>query len=427
MDDARYPETTLSAEERAALKKAARTTPPMTLMDTEPPLVDFTRMRLQRLARIRAEVARAEVAAAVLIEPVYQRYAIGIRDFAIFQAHYPCSFVFVPATGPVTYSGTPSGRRVAERLEGVDDVIPGLPVHPFLVGEDTSRHVKAWAAKIAELAKRAGGTRIACDPVAPEQWEALKAEGLEVIAATPLMEVARSIKGPDEVMGMNHAIAVIEGAMVEMRAALRPGMTENEFWSILHRTNIANGGDWAECRLVSSGDRANPWETECSNRVIRAGDLVAFDTDLIGPNGFFVDISRTFHAGPGRPTDQQRDLYKHAVEEITHNMALIKPGMSFKEISDKAWKIPDRFVANRYDILAHGVGTADEWPGIAYPQDWDRVGYDGVIAEGMMLCIESCIGEEGGVDTVKLEEMTLVTDEGLIQLSRYPYEDNLLA
>ncbi len=428
MDDARAPETGMTEAERAAIKKAARTTPPMTLMDTEPPLVDFARMHLRRIARLRAEIARADVAGVVLIDLTYQRYATGIRDFALFQAHFPCSFVFVPATGPVVYSGTPSGRRMADRLAGIDETIPGLPVHPFLVGDDTSRHVGAWAAKLAELAQRESGTRprIACDPVAPEQWQALTAAGLEVVQAAPLVEHARSIKGPDEIMAMNHAIAVVEGAMAEMRTALRPGMTETEFWSILHKVNIANGGDWAECRLVSSGDRANPWETECSNRVIRAGDLVAFDTDLVGPNGFFVDISRTYHAGPGRPTDHQRDLYKHAVEEIAHNMALIKPGMSFKEISDKAWKIPDRFVANRYDILAHGVGVADEWPGIAYPQDWDRVGYDGHVAEGMVLCLESCIGEEGGADLVKLEQMALLTDEGLIQLSRYPYEDTLL-
>lgn len=428
MDDVRVLQNEPGAGERTALKKAARTTPVMTLTDTEPPAVDMARMRLRRRERVRAEVVKAELAGAVLIVPLHQRYATGVRDFAAFQGHIPCSFVFVPAEGPVSYAGLEPGRRAAGRLETIDDVLPGLPTHPMTIGLDNGNAVRKWAAGVAALARVGGGAkhRIACDPVTAQQHAALAAEGVEVCDVTPLMERARSIKGPDEILCINHALAVSEGAMAEMRAALRPGMSENEFWSILHRANAAAGGDGVECRLVSSGDRANPWETECSDRLIRAGDLVAFDTDMVGPNGFCIDISRTYHAGPGRPTDHQRDLYKHAVEEITHNMALIKPGMGFREISEKAWPIPDRFVGNRYDILAHGVGTSDEWPGIAYPQDWDRVGYDGVVEEGMVLCIESCIGEEGGSDLVKLEEMALLTDEGLIQLSRYPYEENLL-
>ncbi len=75
-----------------------------------------------------------------------------------------------------------------------------------------------------------------------------------------------------------------------MREALRPGMTENELWSILHQTNIAMGGEWIEGRLLVSGDRINPWFHECSDRMVRAGELVAFDTDMIGPFGFCADI-----------------------------------------------------------------------------------------------------------------------------------------
>ena len=34
-----------------------------------------------------------------------------------------------------------------------------------------------------------------------------------------------------------------------------------------------------------SGGRTNPWYQECSDKIIRPGDLVAFDTDLVGPFG----------------------------------------------------------------------------------------------------------------------------------------------
>ena len=94
--------------------------------------------------------------------------------------------------------------------------------------------------------------------------------------------------------------------MAKMREELRPGITENQLWSHLHQVNIALGGEWIETRLLNSGGRTNPWFQESSDRVIRAGELVSFDTDLIGPFGYCSDLSRTFYCGHGRPTGEQQ-------------------------------------------------------------------------------------------------------------------------
>jgi Xaa-Pro aminopeptidase len=170
----------------------------------------------------------------------------------------------------------------------------------------------------------------------------------------------------------------------------------------------------------------NPWYQECGEKLIRIGDLVAFDTDLIGPFGYCADISRTFHCGPGKPSETQKRLYRHAYEQIQYNIALPRPGMAFREYAEQSWKIPEEFLANRYMCLAHGVGMVDEYPDIVHPLDWEETGYDGVIEENMTLCVESYIGEEGGAEGVKLEEQVLVTAEGVQILSTFPFEEELL-
>ena len=71
--------------------------------------------------------------------------------------------------------------------------------------------------------------------------------------------------------------------------------------------------------MLASGDRINPWLREASERRVEAGDLVGFDTDMVGPFGYCADISRTFFCGPGRPTRRQKQLYRHALDEIEHN------------------------------------------------------------------------------------------------------------
>ncbi|TIW64079.1 MAG: aminopeptidase P family protein, partial [Mesorhizobium sp.] len=140
------------------------------------------------------------------------------------------------------------------------------------------------------------------------------------------MESARLIKSPDEILAMRRSIVACEAAMGEMEHALKPGISENELWAELHRGNIARGGEWIETRLLSSGPRTNPWFQECSSRVIEAGDLVAFDTDLIGPYGFCADLSRTWLCGDGKPSNEQRDLFRIAADQIAHNTELMRPG-----------------------------------------------------------------------------------------------------
>ena len=211
-----------------------------------------------------------------------------------------------------------------------------------------------------------------------------------------------------------------------MRRTLDPGINENELWAELHRTNIAEGGEWIETRLLTSGSRTNPWFQECSDRKIENGDLVSFDTDLVGPNGYCCDISRSWLCGDGKPSDRQRRLYAAAVEQIDYNSSLLKPGVSFRELAEKAWPIPQEFKPNRYGCIMHGIGMCDEYPHLAHHDDFDKGGYDGMLLEGMVVCIESYIGEVDGPDGIKLEEQYLITDRGGRKLSSYPLEDSWL-
>jgi len=54
-------------------------------------------------------------------------------------------------------------------------------------------------------------------------------------------------------------------------------------------------------------------------------------------------------------------------------------------------------------------------------------GYDGTLEPGMVVCVESYVGEVGGTEGVKIENQCLVTERGPVVLSRYPFEDELLA
>jgi Xaa-Pro aminopeptidase len=194
---------------------------------------------------------------------------------------------------------------------------------------------------------------------------------------------------------------------------------------------IENNGDYVETRLLSSGPRTNPWMQEAGPRMVEPSDLVALDTDVVGPFGYYADFSRTFFCGSGRPGDEQKKLYKLAFEQIQYNLELFKPGMTFREIAERAWVIPEPYVKNRYFVLAHGVGMTGEYPYLLHRHDFEN-GYDGVLEPGMTLCVESYVGEYGDADAnddsegVKLEQQILITDQGFELLSHFPFEPDLL-
>ena len=289
--------------------------------------------------------------------------------------------------------------------------------------EEERRRARAWAREIADLVTAHGGgnRRLAVDKCEPLGIDMLRAEGVEAIASQEPCEEARRIKHPEELKAMRRAVHACESGMAAMWRHLEPGITENQLWAKLHEANIARGGEWIETRLLASGPRTNPWFHECSDRQIEAGDMVAFDTDLIGPYGYCADISRSWVA-PGRaPTAQQQDTHALALEHVEHNLAVLRPGLTFHEFTDLGYRVGPDHVARRYGVAAHGVGLCDEYPTIHHPID-KATAHDGLLEPDMVLCVEALMCSERGGEGVKLEVQVALTETGWERLDRFPLE-----
>ena len=111
--------------------------------------------------------------------------------------------------------------------------------------------------------------------------------------------------------------------------------------------------------------------------------------------GFYTDLSRSFLVGEGKPSDAQRRLYDLARRQLAHNIAPASAGTSFVELSEKSFRLPERCLPNRYADIAHGCGLGVEYPLIWYAEDAEWGAYDGVLEAGMIVCVESYIGEVG--------------------------------
>ena len=388
-------------------------------------LINYDRMRMYRLKRVLEQLQKNDVGACILFDPINIRYATDSRNMSLFTMHELVRFVFISAEGKVILFDYPKSEHLSEHLCTIDEVRSVVSWDFFSANSFVDKNAKEWAKIVHDLMREhsPSNSRLAIDVSDPVGIQTLlKQFNVEIINAQKFIETARSIKCADELICMQASLETAEKGMYLMKEKLQAGMTEEELWSFMHKVNIENGGEWFETRLLVSGSRTNPWLQECSNKVIEPGELVAFDTDMVGPYGYCADISRTFVEG-NRFNDEQKRLYSLSLEHIQHNEKLIKAGTSFREFAEKSWKLPDNCYDNHYPCILHGIGLCDEWPLVAYPNsDFSNADYSSYFEENMTVCVESYIGEVGGREGIKLEDQYLVTKEGLKKLSSFPYE-----
>lgn len=390
--------------------------------DSPVPEIDFERLYDYRVERLKEQMRLADVDLLILINPSSLRYAADYASYQLFQAHIPATYLFLALDGPAVMHGlsdpAPDGR-IENR--------PARPLTFFDAGTEQGEASRLLADDARQFLAEIGGDkrRIAVEFVNPSQTQALMQQGLEVLDGIPIAEMARVIESEDEVACIRWALAVAEHGINKMKEVLRPGVSELQLWGLLNYTNLANHGGWHDGRMLASGPRTNPWLQEATQRKIQSGDLVAFDTDMVGPMGYFADISRTLHCGPDKPTKRQKQLYRLAYEEVQANLGLVRPGISFFEIQDQAFNVPEEYRQQAYPCIMHAVGLCDEYPRINYGFR-GRNFYDGVLEAGMIMCVESYMGAVGETDGVKLEQQVLVTEDGFELLAACPFEESLL-
>jgi len=390
---------------------------------------NLTAMRRYRLDRIVGQLHQRDYGAVLLFDPLNIRYATDSTNMQLWNTHNPFRACLVMASGYMIIWDYKNAPFLADHNPLVRESRSGASMFYFATGDRTGDAAERFGAEIASLMKEHLGdnTRLAVDKIMIHGLRALEANGLTVEDGEVVMEHARVIKGEDEIHAMRCGMYACEQSVLAMEKAAKPGMTEDAIWAVLHAANIERGGEWIETRLLASGPRTNPWFQECGPRIVQNNEILAFDPDLIGCYGICSDISRTWFLGDGEPTAEMKEDYQLALEHITTNMNLMKPGVSFRELTFGGHQLPEIYLKQKYSCRFHGVGLCDEWPLIAYPDQYTEGAFDAVLEPGMVLCVEALVSREGGSFSIKLEDQVLVTEDGFENLTRYPFDDKFLS
>ncbi|MCC0073331.1 MAG: aminopeptidase P family protein [Rhodobacter sp.] len=396
-------------------------------------LPDLARMRGYRLQRLVDAIVARDLGGLLLFDPLNIRYATDTTNMQLWNSHNPFRACLVCADGHMVVWEYKQAPFLVDFNPLVRELRHGASFFYAVSGDKGAQDARSFAGQIDEVMRAHAGTnrRLAVDKIQILGLKALERAGFEIHEGEEVTERARAVKGPDEILAMRAAHHACESAMSEMehfaRTAIpKGGVSEDDVWAELHKSNIRRGGEWIETRLLASGPRTNPWFQECGPRIIQPNEIVAFDTDLIGSYGICIDISRTWWIGDQRPTNAMISAMHHAVDHIAQNMALLKPGVTIEELVHSGHQLDAQYWAQKYSCKMHGVGLCDEWPYVPYPDGWVPGAFDAALEPGMVLCVEALVSPEGGDFSIKLEDQVLITETGYENLTRYPLDPALM-
>ena len=133
--------------------------------------------------------------------------------------------------------------------------------------------------------------------------------------AWPLLDAARSVKSPAELLELRRAAVATADAIVAVARAIRPGLTQHELEGVAIAAAAKRGSDGPSLwPWIRSGDlsRTNVlfdafYDYANLDRVMREGDIVRVDLGF-DSRGYKGDAGRTFPVSGRFTTAQQRGL-----------------------------------------------------------------------------------------------------------------------
>ena len=286
-------------------------------------------------------------------------------------------------------------------------------------GWETLTIAADWLKGIAERLE--GRVGFEDDQMSVRLLEKLKeklADGVEMVAAGGRVEQLRRVKDTEELAKIAEASKLADGVWGWSLERGLAGRGEREVARAAEARIRELGGDPSFPAIVAAGPNGALPHAEPGEREIGRGELVVFDMGA-QLDGYCSDGTRTF--ATGEPGEEARAVYEVVREAQQKALEAIRAGVKGEDVDGVARKVID--AAGHGDHFGHGLGhgvglEVHEAPRLSLRSD-------DVLAAGEVVTVEPGIYLPGDLG-VRIEDLVVVEDEGLRNLSALPKELQLV-
>jgi Xaa-Pro aminopeptidase len=360
---------------------------------------DVYARRLQAAAATTGEAGLA----GLVITPGYDlRYLIGSRA----ETFERLTALVVPADGAPTVV-VPRMELASLKESAAAEL--GLAVRDWVDGDDP----------YAMVADALGGApaRIAVTEAMPALHLLPLADvfGEVPVLATGVLRTLRMVKDPAEIDALRKAGAAIDRVHARVPEFLVAGRTEADVAADIAEAIVAEGHASAAFIIVGSGPHGADPHHECSDRELRAGDIVVVDIGGPYEPGYNSDSTRTYSIGEPEPEVARR----YAVLQRAQQAAVdaVRPGVTAEQVDAAARDVlAEEGLAEAFvHRTGHGIGLS------VHEEPYIVAGNDLPLQPGMAFSVEPGIyfpGEWGA----RIEDIVIVTEDGASPVNTRPHD-----
>ena len=391
---------------------------------------DRARMQQDRWARLRSVMGEQGIGALVLLGNSNVSYATG--------ATWPLAD---PGRAnldrPVAVLTADEPPHIFAAEVDLDLDIPDAHIHgPVYVELDEGAN--HFGRILSELLPDEGQLAIDELPGSMRQTLELFFPGTEPVSADEVVGSAKLIKTPDELAYLRKALEITEQAIAPVQAALAPGIRQSDLTATFLNAAFDLGADanildpiW---QVMPDRLADGPWTTHgdipcpllTTGRELRKGDVLWVDTG-ISYGGFASDFGRTWVVG-AEPTPRQKAQFEAWRQIIEAVLAITRAGVNGSDLTRTALEGSAAIQVSegrkpwmQHFYLAHGLGIESAESPFIGTDLGDSYDKRQVLQPGMVVVFEPLVWDDGAAG-YRAEEVIVVTDDGYISLTDYPYD-----
>ncbi|MDH6195149.1 Xaa-Pro aminopeptidase [Mycobacterium frederiksbergense] len=341
--------------------------------------------------------------AGLVITPGYDlRYLVGSRA----QTFERLTALVLPADGTPTIV-IPRMELASLRESAVTEL--GVTVRDWVDGQDPYRLVAD--------ALGGAGVKTAVTDSMPALHLLPLADllGVVPVLATDVLRRLRMIKDPAEIDALRKAGAAIDRVHARVPDFLVPGRTEADVAADIAEAIVAEGHSEVAFIIVGSGPNGADPHHECSDRELRAGDIVVVDIGGPYEPGYNSDCTRTYSIGEPDPEVARRYAVLQRAQQAA--VAAVRPGVTAEQIDAAARDVlaaeglAEAFVHR----TGHGIGLS------VHEEPYIVAGSDLPLEPGMAFSVEPGVyfpGQWGA----RIEDIVVVTEDGGLSVNSQPHD-----
>ena len=364
----------------------------------------------KRLLAAAAAAADAGLVGLVITPGYDLRYLVGSRA----QTFERLTALVLPATGEPTVV-VPRLELASLKESAVTEL--GLAVRDWVDGDDPYGVVAdaLGGAPAGQSGRLAVATAVTDAMPALHLLPLADVLGVVPVLATDVLRRLRMVKDAAEIDALRKAGAAIDRVHARVPEFLVPGRTEADVAADIAEAIVAEGHSEVAFIIVGSGPHGADPHHECSDRELRAGDIVVVDIGGPYEPGYNSDSTRTYSIGEPDAEVARR----YAVLQRAQQAAVdaVRPGVTAEQVDAAARDVlaaeglAEAFVHR----TGHGIGLS------VHEEPYIVAGNALTLEEGMAFSVEPGIyfpGQWGA----RIEDIVVVTADGALPVNNRPHE-----